>query len=83
MTDKLERLQLKGFKSISEMELKHLNVLIGANGVGKSNFISFFRFMNKLVQKDLQIFVAQPGGANRCLHFGSQVTNAIEMQLSS
>jgi predicted ATPase len=83
MTDKLERLQLKGFKSISEMdlELKHLNVLIGANGVGKSNFISFFRFMNKLVQKDLQFFVAQQGGANRFLHFGSQVTNAIEMHL--
>jgi predicted ATPase len=83
MYNKLERLQLKGFKSISEMdlELKHLNVLIGANGVGKSNFISFFRFMNKLVQKDLQFFVAQQGGADRFLHFGSQVTNAIEMHL--
>jgi predicted ATPase len=81
--EKLERLQLKGFKSISDMdlELKHLNVLIGANGAGKSNFISFFRFMNKLVQKDLQFFVAQQGGAERFLHFGSQVTNAIEMHL--
>lgn len=79
----LKQIQLKGFKSIRNinLKLKHLNVLIGANGVGKSNFISFFRFMNKLVQKDLQFFVAQQGGADRFLHFGRHVTDAIEIEL--
>jgi len=80
---KLKQIQLKGFKSIRniDLELKQLNVLIGPNGVGKSNFISFFRFMNQLVQKDLQFFVAQQGGADRFLHFGRNVTNAIEIEL--
>jgi predicted ATPase len=37
----LKRIQLKGFRSIKEMdlELRSLNVLIGANGSGKSNLI--------------------------------------------
>ncbi|KHD07989.1 hypothetical protein PN36_08870 [Candidatus Thiomargarita nelsonii] len=81
--DKLDQIQLKGFKSIRQMdlELRHLNVLIGPNGVGKSNFISLFRLMNKLVQKDLQFFFAQQGGADRFLHFGRQLTDAIEIRL--
>jgi predicted ATPase len=80
---KLQQIQLKGFKSIRNinLELKHLNLLIGPNGVGKSNFISFFRFMNKLLQKDLQFFVAQQGGVDRFLHFGRHVTEIIEIQL--
>jgi predicted ATPase len=80
---KLEQIQLKGFKSIRDidLELRHLNILIGANGAGKSNFIHFFRLMNKLVQQDLQFFVAQQGGIDCFLHFGRQVTDAIEIVL--
>jgi recombinational DNA repair ATPase RecF len=40
------RLTITGFKSIRELrdfELRNLNVLIGANGAGKSNFIGLFR----------------------------------------
>jgi len=80
---KLKQIQLKGFKSIRDidLELRHLNILIGPNGAGKSNFIHFFRLMNKLVQQDLQFFVAQQGGADSFLHFGRQVTDAIEIYL--
>jgi predicted ATPase len=80
----LKQIQLKGFKSIRNIDLKlrNLNILIGANGAGKSNFIHFFCFMNKLVQKDLQFFVAQQGGVDGFLHFGTKVTNAIEIYLS-
>ena len=47
---------LKGFKSIREMdlELRPLNVLIGANGAGKSNLISFFRMLNEMTGGRLQ-----------------------------
>lgn len=81
---KLNGIQLKGFKSIRELnlELRPLNVMIGQNGAGKSNFINFFRFMNKLVQKDLQFFLAQQGGADRFLHFGRKMTDAIDIHLS-
>ena len=37
----------------SILDLRPLNILIGPSGAGKSNFISFFRFMNKLLEKSL------------------------------
>ena len=50
--NQLSRIVLKGFKSIREcdLELKELNVLIGANGSGKSNFIAFFRLIQQILQ---------------------------------
>ena len=49
--DQLSRIVLKGFKSIREcdLELKELNVLIGANGAGKSNFIAFFELIQQII----------------------------------
>lgn len=81
---KLERIQMEGFKSVREtdLELRHLNLLIGPNGAGKSNFVSFFHLMNKLVQKDLQFFLAQKGGADSFLHFGRKHTDFIRIRLS-
>jgi predicted ATPase len=42
----LERITLTGYKSIRKLEAfplnSGLNVLIGANGSGKTNFIRFF-----------------------------------------
>jgi predicted ATPase len=80
---KLDNIQLKGFKSIQtlNLELRALNILFGQNGAGKSNFIHFFRFMNKLVQQDLQFFVAIQGGADGFLHFGRKKTEAIEIDI--
>jgi predicted ATPase len=74
---RLNRLRIDGFKSIrtTDIELKSLNLLIGPNGVGKSNFISLFRFMNKLALKDLQLYVAEQGGADSMLHFGRKTTS--------
>ena len=47
----LKQVILKGFKSIKGMDLKlcPLNVLIGANGAGKSNFVSFFKMLNEMM----------------------------------
>lgn len=81
---RLQHIKLKGFRSIRELdlELAPLNVLIGANGAGKSNFISFFKFMNKLLDKDLQLYVrTQLNGADRTLFFGRKTTEAMEIDL--
>jgi predicted ATPase len=46
MSDAIRKLTIEGFKSIRELknfELRRMNVLIGANGAGKSNFVGFFR----------------------------------------
>jgi len=77
----LEKLTIKGFKSIREqtLELDRLNVFIGGNGVGKSNLIGVFRFLHEVINQRLVEYVAKRGGANSLLHFGRKTTP--EMQL--
>ncbi len=72
----LKRISLHGFKSIKALDLKlgPLNVLIGANGAGKSNFISFFKLLNEMMGGRLQQYVAQSGYASSLLHFGPKTT---------
>ncbi len=79
----IQRMKIEGFKSIKslDIELKPLNILIGPNGAGKSNFISAFKFLNELASKNLQYYIAQSGGAERFLHFGSKNTECIEFYL--
>jgi predicted ATPase len=46
----LEKLTIEGYKSIRKLNafpLKSLNVLIGANGAGKSNFVGFSGFFER------------------------------------
>jgi predicted ATPase len=73
---KLDRVQVSGFKSIGSMDLSlnSLNVLIGANGAGKSNFIGVFDLLNQIVEERLQLFVGKAGGADALLHFGRKTT---------
>ena len=76
----LEKIEVKGYKSIKhlDLELQHLNILIGPNGAGKSNFISFFELVNHMLNKDLQLFVGKQG-IDRLLHFGSKHTHELKM----
>ncbi len=81
----LKRIMLKGFKSIREMdlELRSLNVLIGANGAGKSNLISFFGMLREMTTASgcMQSFVMSSGGAQSLLYYGPRVTPQIEARL--
>ena len=80
---KLQRVILKGFKSIKEMdiELRSLNILIGANGAGKSNLVSFFKMLNEMMAMRLQQYIGTTGRAQSILHFGPKVTPQMEAQL--
>jgi predicted ATPase len=85
MARPLDQICIKGFKSIQEMidfPLGSLNVLIGANGAGKTNFISFFELLNQIVQNNLQVFIAQNGGANSLLYYGQKNTSEIYFRLT-
>jgi predicted ATPase len=79
----LDRIHIAGYKSIRDqsLALRPLNVLIGANGAGKSNFIGVFRLINEIVESNLQFAVAQSGGADRLLHFGGKVSEEIAIDL--
>jgi predicted ATPase len=82
-SNQLSKLVLRGYKSIAdcELELGSLNVLIGANGAGKSNFIGFFRLINRVLDQQLQPFVSEAGGPDALLHFGRKKTEECRADL--
>ncbi|MCU0348530.1 MAG: AAA family ATPase [Saprospiraceae bacterium] len=70
----INRIVIDNFKSIRhlDLELKPLNVLIGANGSGKSNLIGFLEMWRKLFEGHLSGFFTYRGGAESILHFGTR-----------
>lgn len=78
----LERLVVQGYKSFRDLDLSlaRINVLIGANGSGKSNFIQLFQMMNRVVHQSLQTYVAQSGGADQLLHYGRKTTEKMHLE---
>jgi len=83
MKGALDKLSVKGFKSIreiNEFRLGNLNVIIGANGAGKSNFVQIFRMLMAMTQKNLSRFILERGGADNFLFNGPKVTPQISME---
>ncbi len=80
---KLQSIEIKGFRSIKEMKLRiePINVLIGANGAGKSNLIAFFKLINELMGRRLQRHIGATGRATSNLHFGPKVTSQLEAKM--
>lgn len=81
----LDYITVKGFKSIRSIEklsLRPINLIIGANGSGKSNFLGVFSFLHAIREGRLEDYVARAGGADRVLHFGSKETKWIELKIS-
>ena len=76
------RIEVKGYKSIREMalDLRPLNILIGANGAGKSNLIQVFGLLNQMVEERLQVAVRRAGGAAGLLHYGPKVTQELRLR---
>jgi len=81
----LDKLHVQGFKSIrdQEIELRALNVLIGANGSGKSNLLEVFHLLNRIVDGRLQLYVGKAGGADALLHFGRDATQEIRIRVTA
>ena len=82
-SNQISKLILRGYKSIAECELELgcLNVLIGANGAGKSNLIGFFRLINRILDQQLQTAVGLAGGPDALLHFGRKKTEELHAEL--
>ena len=82
-SNKLRKVKISGYRSIKTLtlEMKPLNVLIGSNGAGKSNLISFFKLMNELMAGRLQTHIGETGRATANLHFGPKVTPQLEAEL--
>ena len=80
----MDYIEIKGYKSIKDarIELRPINILIGANGSGKSNFLSFFEFLNHLYERKLTEYIALNGGEDKFLHHGSKITEQLQATLS-
>lgn len=77
----LKEISIKGFKSFRDkttIELGKLNVLIGANGTGKSNFISVFQLLNNALTGNLQGYTMRYG-AEHFLYNGRKTTQKFEL----
>lgn len=76
----MDYIEIIGYKSIKEakIQLSPINILIGANGSGKSNFISFFEFLDNIYNKKLQEYVGLRGGIEKYLHKGLEPSDSIE-----
>jgi predicted ATPase len=82
---RFERITIRGFKSIEALEdlaLGKLNVLIGANGAGKSNFVEFFRLLRAIRHRRLQDYMQRNAPAEGFFHKGIKQTPRIEADLS-
>ena len=80
---RVNSLTVTGYKSIRELRdfaLNNLNVLIGANGAGKSNFISLFRLLNEMYEQQLQVYVQKQGGPDALLHFGRNTSERLHAE---
>jgi predicted ATPase len=79
----MERIEIQGYKSIRHLclELRSVNILIGANGSGKSNFLSFFDLLKNMYRQNFQEYVALRGGVDKFLHHGCKVTEDIAAKL--
>ena len=88
----IQNISIKGFKSIQNMpdfEPRSINVFIGQNGAGKSNFISFFKFLSNMLSGtgNLADYTGLHGGASAFLFDGPgtspQITGAISLKTST
>ena len=78
----LSRIEIGGYRSIKNcsLELRDINVLIGGNGAGKSNFISVFSLIQSVLNKDLQIAFNR-SGINANFYNGRKYTEAIRIEV--
>ena len=77
----IEEMYIRGFKSIKEVtvQLRPINIIIGANGSGKSNLLSVFDFIRHYKSRKIRLY----GDANDVFHFGAKYTKEMEIGMKS
>ena len=78
----ITKIEIEGFKSIEKcsLDLSMINILIGSNGSGKTNFISLFKMLQSMIDEELQSYVSKHGGPNAFLFFGRKRTERLKVK---
>jgi len=81
----ITRLKVSNFKSFDELdlELRPLNVVVGANAAGKSNFLEIFRFVRDLAESGLENAISLQGGIGYLANLKIGSTRPISVQVTS
>lgn len=85
MQGSVDHITVRGFLSLARVErlaLRPINVLIGANGSGKSNLIQAFSLLRDIEQGHLGEYTKRSGGADSVLHFGAKTTEQVDLEIS-
>ncbi|MGN6864947.1 AAA family ATPase [Neisseria sp. P0020.S003] len=84
---KINYLEIKGFKSIQNVELKDVSpfmVLAGANGTGKSNFVDALAFLSKVIDMGVSKAVSEFGSIENLIspkHKAGDISYKIEFEI--
>lgn len=75
-TRRLTSIAIEGYKSFasSRVDFGDITVLLGANGSGKSNLVSFFRMLGFVSTNSLQLYIGREGGSESLLRYGARTT---------
>jgi predicted ATPase len=82
---RIRRVVIEGYASISaaDVEIGDVTVLVGANGAGKSNFISALDLLGRIVDERLSYEVGLRGGASALLHVGEDHSEQIRLRIDA
>lgn len=84
---KINYLEIKGFKSIQNVELKDVSpfmVLAGANGTGKSNFVDALAFLSKVIDMGVSKAISEFGSIENLIspkHKAGDISYKIEFEI--
>ena len=80
----VDHITVEGFKSIRavwRLPLHRINMLIGANDAGKSNFLQIFALLGAIHSGRLADYVRRAGGASAILHIGARSAQSMRICL--
>ena len=80
----IKKIKVSNFKTFKDLDLDlgGLNVVIGANASGKSNFTQIFRFLKDIEQNDLKNAISMNGGLKSIRNINIAATTNLEMQIA-
>ncbi len=79
----MDSITVKGYKSFKDItvNLGKINILIGSNGAGKSNFLSLFALLGNAYLGLLARSVAMSGGVDKLFHKGRKKTDKMSVEV--
>src|SRR6185436_9175970 len=80
----ITRVKVSNFKSFDhlEVELRPLNIVVGSNAAGKSNFLGIFRFIRDLAVEGTENAISLQGGMEYLLNLQIGPTRPVTLEIT-